>query len=167
LSAGDRPGFSVDLPDVATTGEFGGHLAAALPADTAGWMILLEGDLGSGKSTLARALLRGLGFEGTVPSPTYTLVEPYDVQGRTVYHIDLYRISGERDLPFLGWEDLRDGLMLIEWPERVPALRGHADLLISIDFAGDGRKARLTAITERAARLTKAEGIRGMGLVES
>jgi tRNA threonylcarbamoyladenosine biosynthesis protein TsaE len=117
-------------------------------------MILLEGDLGSGKSTLARALLHGLGFDGTVPSPTYTLVEPYDVQGRTVYHIDLYRISGESELPFLGWTDLRDGLMLIEWPERVPGLHGQADLVIRLDFAGEGRNARITAMTERAARLS-------------
>jgi len=153
LSAGGSPSVSVDLPDVAATGELGGRLAAALPEDTSGWMILLQGDLGSGKSTLARALLRGLGFDGTVPSPTYTLVEPYDVQGRTVYHIDLYRISGESELPFLGWTDLRDGLKLIEWPERVPALRGQADLSISLDFDGDGRTARITALTERAARL--------------
>jgi tRNA threonylcarbamoyladenosine biosynthesis protein TsaE len=143
----------VELPDAAATGQLGRRLAAALPLDTAGWMILLEGDLGSGKSTLARALLRGLGFDGTVPSPTYTLVEPYDVQGRMVYHIDLYRISGESELPFLGWTDLRDGLMLIEWPERVPALRGQADLSIGLDFADGGRNARITAMTERASHL--------------
>jgi tRNA threonylcarbamoyladenosine biosynthesis protein TsaE len=152
----------VELPDVAATGEFGRRLAAALPADTSGWMILLEGDLGSGKSTLARALLRGLGFDGAVPSPTYTLVEPYEVQGRTVYHVDLYRISGERELPFLGWTDLRDGLMLIEWPERVPGLRGQADLVIRLDFAGDGRTARITAMTERAAHLPDAGAATGV-----
>jgi tRNA threonylcarbamoyladenosine biosynthesis protein TsaE len=70
-----------------------------------------------------------------------------------VYHVDLYRISGESELPFLGWSDLRDGLMLIEWPERVPELRDQADLSISLDFADDGRNARITAITERASRL--------------
>jgi tRNA threonylcarbamoyladenosine biosynthesis protein TsaE len=121
-------------------------------------MILLEGDLGSGKSTLARALLRGLGYEGTVPSPTYTLVEPYDVHGRTVYHIDLYRISSESELPFLGWTDLRDGLMLIEWPERASRLRGQADLSIRLEFEGDGRNAAITAMTDRAAGLPDAAG---------
>jgi tRNA threonylcarbamoyladenosine biosynthesis protein TsaE len=122
-------------------------------------MILLEGDLGSGKSTLARALLHGLGFDGPVPSPTYTLVEPYDVHGRTVYHVDLYRISGESELPFLGWTDLRDGLMLIEWPERAPGLHREADLVIRLDFADSGRNARITAMTERAAPLPAAARI--------
>jgi tRNA threonylcarbamoyladenosine biosynthesis protein TsaE len=145
--------LQVALPDVAATGQLGQRLAAALPADTSGWMILLQGDLGSGKSTLARALLRGLGYDGTVPSPTYTLVEPYDVHGRTVYHVDLYRISGENELPFLGWTDLRDGLMLIEWPERVPTLRGQADLSIRLDFGGDGRQAEITPMTDRAGGL--------------
>jgi tRNA threonylcarbamoyladenosine biosynthesis protein TsaE len=116
-------------------------------------MILLKGELGSGKSTLARALLRSLGFDGTVPSPTYTLVEPYEVGERLIYHIDLYRISGEAELPYLGWTDLRQGLMLIEWPERVPALGAQADLQLELDFAGQGRAAKLTALSERAAGL--------------
>lgn len=140
----------VPLPDAAATGALARRLAAALPADTTGWMILLQGELGAGKSTLARALLRALGVEGPVPSPTYTLVEPYEVAGRLVYHVDLYRISAEEELPYLGWAGLRQGLMLIEWPERVAALRQQADLLITLDFEGVGRTATIAALTDRA-----------------
>jgi tRNA threonylcarbamoyladenosine biosynthesis protein TsaE len=143
--------LTIPLPEAGATGELAKRLAAALPADTAGWMILLQGELGAGKSTLARALLHALGFDGTVPSPTYTLVEPYEIDGRTVYHIDLYRIAGEGELPYLGWADLRQGLMLIEWPERVAALRRQADLLITLDFEDAGRRATVTALTLRAA----------------
>jgi tRNA threonylcarbamoyladenosine biosynthesis protein TsaE len=116
-------------------------------------MILLKGELGAGKSTLARSLLRSLGFDGTVPSPTYTLVEPYEIGERLVYHIDLYRISGEGELPYLGWTDLRQGLMLVEWPERVPALAAQADLQIELEFDGNGRRAEVLALSDRAAGL--------------
>jgi tRNA threonylcarbamoyladenosine biosynthesis protein TsaE len=144
---------SVVLPDVAATEALGRHLAERLPPDTSGWMILLQGDLGSGKSTLARALLRSLGHRGPVPSPTYTLVEPYEVAGGIVYHIDLYRIAAEEELTFLGWSDLRGGLLLVEWPERVPRLLEEADLQVALAFAGAGRKAELTAFHDRAAGL--------------
>ena len=163
MSATLGAGGSLDLPDVAATEDLGRRLAAALPLNTSGWMILLQGDLGSGKSTLARALLNGLGFDGAVPSPTYTLVEPYDIHGRVVYHVDLYRISSESELPFLGWTDLKHGLMLIEWPERVPGLRDQADVLIELDFDGNARKADIRLLTERAARLPV---LAGMGPVE-
>lgn len=153
MSSGSGPVRIMELPDATATEALGQRLAASLPADTSGWMILLKGELGSGKSTLARALLRSLGFDGTVPSPTYTLVEPYEVGERLIYHIDLYRISGEAELPYLGWTDLRQGLMLIEWPERVPALGAQADLQLELDFAGQGRAAKLTALSERAAGL--------------
>ena len=82
----------VPLPDAAATEALGGALAQALPADSRGFCILLQGELGSGKSTLARAMLRGLGHDGAVPSPTYTLVEPYSFRDYIAYHIDLYRI---------------------------------------------------------------------------
>jgi tRNA threonylcarbamoyladenosine biosynthesis protein TsaE len=70
-------GQSLILPDPETTESLASALAAALPADAGGWTILLQGELGAGKSTFARAMLHALGHEGTVPSPTYTLVEPY------------------------------------------------------------------------------------------
>lgn len=146
----------MELGDTAATEALGRKLAALLPDDTAGWMILLKGELGAGKSTLARAMIRALGHRGTVPSPTYTLVEPYQLDGRTVYHVDLYRIADARELEFLGWQDLREGLMLIEWPERAAALAGQADLLVELRYRGAGRSAELSGLSERGRALAEA-----------
>jgi len=144
------------LADAAATARLGVRLAAALPANYAGWLILLQGDLGAGKSTLARALLHALGHEGAVPSPTYTLVEPYELPRGTVYHVDLYRVASTAELEFLGWSELREGLVLVEWPERVPALDAGADLRICLDYDGDGRQARLAALSTRGAACLEA-----------
>lgn len=146
---------TVELPDPAATEALGRALAAGLPRDTRGWIILLEGELGAGKSTLARAMLRALGAGGPVPSPTYTLVEPYEIGGRTFYHVDLYRLSDAGELPYLGWSDLDDGLMLVEWPERAPALAERADLRLRLDYAGTGRRAELGARSARGAALLR------------
>lgn len=146
------------LPDAAATTAFGGLLAAALPDDYRGWLILLQGELGAGKSTLARALLAALGHDGLVPSPTYTLVEPYELPRGNVYHIDLYRIASADELHFLGFDELREGLMLVEWPERVPGLVDDADLLVELRYDGDGRRADVTACSERATALLRSMG---------
>ena len=144
-----------DLPDVQATEALGRRLAESLPDDTRGFTILLEGDLGAGKSTLARALLRALGHPGPVPSPTYTLVEPYTIGERTVYHVDLYRLTDGGELSYLGWADMDDGLVLVEWPERVPALASRADLTVRLRYRGDGRAAELVAHTPRAIALIR------------
>ena len=88
----------MELADEAATEKLGRDLIAVLPEDSGGWMILMQGELGAGKSTLARSMIRALGPEGYVPSPTYTLVEPYRVCGMTVYHVDLYRIADASEL---------------------------------------------------------------------
>jgi len=144
---------SVNLADEQATERLAAALARALPDDPAGLVILLQGELGAGKSTLARGLLRALGHRGAVPSPTYTLVEPYSFPESMVYHIDLYRISSVDELEFLGWSDFGDGLRLIEWPERVPGLSEQADLLIELRYAGAGRSAELSALSERGAEI--------------
>ena len=144
---------SLTLPDVAATESLAGALARALPEDAGGWTILLEGELGAGKSTFARGVLRALGHRGPVPSPTYTLVEPYSLRNYPVYHIDLYRIESIDELEFLGWRDLRDGLKLIEWPERAPGLENEADIRITLSYEGDGRTAALEGLSERGTAL--------------
>ena len=144
------------LPDPESTDTLAHQVVAALPEAPNGWLILLEGELGSGKSTLARAMLRDYGHEGPVPSPTYTLVEPYSFQDFNAYHIDLYRIADTSELEFLGWSDLDEGLRLVEWPERAPGLYAAADVLISLSYAGQGRVAELSAQSTRGAELLRS-----------
>jgi tRNA threonylcarbamoyladenosine biosynthesis protein TsaE len=95
----------------------GGKIADTFPQ---GGLVFLHGDLGTGKTTLVRGLLRYLGFTGTVKSPTYTLVEPYNVNGRELYHFDLYRLADPEELEYMGVRDYlsSDVLCLIEWPEK-------------------------------------------------
>jgi tRNA threonylcarbamoyladenosine biosynthesis protein TsaE len=146
--------IKVALPDVDATESLAARLVKILPQDKSGFLLLLQGELGAGKSTLARAMLQKMGIDGPIPSPTYTLVEPYEVSDGVVYHIDLYRLSGMEELDYLGWDDLRDGLILLEWPERVPQLQQQADLLIKLDYDGEGRLATLQDLSDRGRELT-------------
>ena len=142
--------FLADEPATIALAE---QVATQLPAYLAGWTILLEGELGAGKSTFARALIRALGHDGAVPSPTYTLVEPYQLAGKSIYHIDLYRISSEEELRYLGWGELDDGCRLVEWPDRAPGLLADADLRIQLNYAGSGREAELLGLSQRGQGL--------------
>ena len=150
----------VKLPDADATETLGREIAAVLAQNPGARVFLLQGELGSGKSTLARAMLRSLGHTGTVPSPTYTLVEPYFLDRCIVYHVDLYRISSAEELEFLGWSDLSDGIRLIEWPERVPALMAQGDVHIDLQYDGDGRIAELTALSEEGHLLLEQLDVR-------
>ncbi len=144
------------LPDEAATSEFGRRFLEHLPLDLSGWTILLEGELGAGKSTFARALIRAAGHEGPVPSPTYTLVEPYVLPRATIYHVDLYRIASEDELLYLGWNDLDDGFRLVEWPDRAPGLSAHADVAVTLSYAGEGRNIDLKGLSDRGAAVVRA-----------
>lgn len=145
--------MKLELGDEAATQALARRVQAALPAELAGFTILLDGELGAGKSTFARALIHAMGHEGPVPSPTYTLVEPYSLPPNIVYHVDLYRVSSEEELPFLGWGELDDGLCLVEWPDRAPGLGDSADLRIDLAYAGDGRRASLTGLSAKGREL--------------
>ena len=147
--------MSLYLPDEAATIEFADRLHTLLPADIAGWTILLDGELGTGKSTLARALIRSLGYSGAVPSPTYTLVEPYQLPRCNVYHVDLYRVSAEEELRYLGWNELEDGFRLVEWPDRAPALADGADLRLQLSYENGGRRVEACGLSERGKRLAR------------
>ncbi|MBY6203583.1 tRNA (adenosine(37)-N6)-threonylcarbamoyltransferase complex ATPase subunit type 1 TsaE [Halomonas denitrificans] len=102
-----------------------------------GVQVWLSGDLGAGKTTLVRGVLRGLGYQGRVKSPTYGLVESYDLTDVTVHHLDLYRLTDPEELDFLGLDDLigADSLLLVEWPERGRGMLREADVRISIEPA--------------------------------
>lgn len=104
-------------------------------------VIYLQGDLGTGKTTLVRGVLRGLGYTGPVRSPTYTLLEPYELEDMRLYHLDLYRLCGPEELEYLGLRDLLDdrSLLLVEWPERGEGDLPPPGLSIRIGYAGDSR----------------------------
>jgi tRNA threonylcarbamoyladenosine biosynthesis protein TsaE len=144
------------LSDEAATMTLARDLYAAMPDDVAGWTILLRGELGAGKSTFARAFIKAAGHQGAVPSPTYTLVEPYILASGNIYHIDLYRVSDEGELRYLGWNELDDGLRLVEWPERAPGITDDADLVLDLEYAGSSRLARMNALSERGLALIQS-----------
>lgn len=134
--------LSVTAADAEATEAVGTALAAALPAGTHGLLVTLGGELGAGKTTLARAMLRRWGVTGTVRSPTYTLVEPYESDGRSILHFDLYRLVGPTELEALGYRELRASgtLSLLEWPERGGDAIGPPDIACEIAWLGDGRR---------------------------
>ena len=141
------------LGDAAATEQLARDLVSVLPQDMAGWTLLLEGDLGAGKSTFARALIRSMGHGGAIPSPTYTLVEPYDLPGGLIYHIDLYRVSSQDELHFLGFSELGDGFLLVEWPDRAPGLAESCDLRLGLEYCESGRQATVAGVSERGRAL--------------
>jgi tRNA threonylcarbamoyladenosine biosynthesis protein TsaE len=120
-----------------------GATIAALLGKRVGLVIYLEGVLGAGKTTLARGLLRAMGVMGTIRSPTYTLLEPYEVGGRTLVHVDLYRLQDARELEPLGLRDYpaERCWWLIEWPERGAGRLPAADLSVHLSHDGAARRA--------------------------
>jgi len=115
-------------------------------------VIYLQGDLGAGKSTLARALLRSLGVQGAIRSPTYTLVERYPLfDGETpageAWHLDLYRIADAAELDFLGLDEAQVTVWLVEWPEKAGTGLPPPDLHVALETRGSGRGAVLEART--------------------
>jgi tRNA threonylcarbamoyladenosine biosynthesis protein TsaE len=134
--------FAFSLPTEAATEQLGGTLAARLkPGDVVG----LKGELGAGKTTLARAILRAAAAnpDMIVPSPTFTLVEVYDTPRGPIWHFDLYRLEAPEQVYELGWEEaLAEGIVLIEWPERLGKLLPK-HLSVTLEVEGDGRRALL------------------------
>ena len=135
--------LTVPLDDLAATERLGARLASVARA---GDCILLEGPLGAGKTALARAFLReAAGDPGMeVPSPSFTLVQIYDTRIGEVFHYDLWRLDGPGALTELDWEDALDGIVLVEWPDRLGALRPEAALTVTLRLLeGEAREATL------------------------
>ncbi len=124
--------------------------AALAPALTPGLVIYLQGDLGAGKTTLVRGLLRALGHEGNVKSPTYTLIEPYVVSSLHLYHFDFYRFTSPEEYFDAGLDEYftAQGVCLIEWPQKASPYVAPADIEIGLTVSGDGRDAIIRPLTE-------------------
>ena len=132
------------LDSAASCARLGATLAGILPGNA---LVFLQGGLGAGKTTLARGYLHGLGYTGIVKSPTYTLVEPYRIGAREVFHFDLYRLNDPEELELLGIRDYLDSaaLLLVEWPERGQEILPAPDLLLALRIAGRQRHCRITS----------------------
>ena len=142
---------SAFLADEAATLALGGRLAQVIEP---GLYVALSGGLGSGKTTLSRGILRGLGYQGKVKSPTYTLVELYNLSQLDLFHFDFYRFNDPREWLDAGFRDHFDPrtVCLVEWPERARDLLPIADLRVSLNVEGEGRRVRIAAQTEHGKR---------------
>lgn len=141
--------FTLDFADETATVDFGAAIGKVIEP---GLTIYLHGDLGAGKTTLVRGLLRGLGYVGRVKSPTYTLVEPYEMlDGHSaelnLYHFDLYRFNDEEEWEAAGFRDYFNAhsVCLIEWPENAAQLLPAPDIEISFDIKAAGRSVHVSA----------------------
>jgi tRNA threonylcarbamoyladenosine biosynthesis protein TsaE len=137
---------SLQLISSAQTETAAGCFAAALrTVAPAQLCVHLDGQLGAGKTTFARGVLRALGHTGRVPSPTYTLIEPYECAGYRIYHMDLYRLQDGAELEFLGLDEMAGpgSILLIEWPQRAAAYLQSSDIDILLKVIPEGRSLEL------------------------
>ncbi|WP_434986048.1 tRNA (adenosine(37)-N6)-threonylcarbamoyltransferase complex ATPase subunit type 1 TsaE [Vreelandella zhaodongensis] len=136
--------MQVQLNDEVAHVAFGEALGKALEGHG---RVYLEGELGAGKTTLTRGVLRAYGHQGAVKSPTYTLVEPYELGAQRVYHLDLYRLAEPEELEFIGGRDVLadNALCLIEWPSRGEGWLPAPDLRVLLEVVEPGRLVTLTA----------------------
>ncbi|PKH02309.1 tRNA (adenosine(37)-N6)-threonylcarbamoyltransferase complex ATPase subunit type 1 TsaE [Psychromonas sp. MB-3u-54] len=144
--------FKEELVDAEQTVAFGGRLSAACEQPVC---IYLHGDLGAGKTTLARGFIQGLGHIGNVKSPTYTLVEPYELADWQVYHFDLYRLGDPEELEFMGIRDYFSATShcLVEWSERGEGVLPPPDIDLTLRYVDQQRIIELQANTEVGQRV--------------
>jgi len=145
---------SLHLCDEAATLDCGRRLAESSKGKG---IIYIEGELGAGKTTLCRGILRGLGYTGAVKSPTFTLVEPYELGDLRIFHIDLYRLSNPKELEFVGIDDYFSigGLCLVEWPEKGAGYLPADDLWIRLEVADTGRQLTWRSNSSRGKKLSR------------
>ena len=144
--------FTLILENEAATVDMGGVLARLVQQ---GAVIFLHGDLGAGKTTLTRGIVQGLGHTGKVKSPTYTLVEPYELEHCSVYHFDLYRLADPEELEFMGIRDYfeNNSVCLIEWPEKGAGMLAQADLEITMKYDDSARQITIIANNQNGLKI--------------
>ena len=152
MSVSHTPVF---LPDETATAAFAAAFSDGLSAPLTVW---LEGGLGAGKTTFTRSLLRALGFEGAVKSPTYAIVESYPLEAFTLHHFDLYRFASPEEWEDAGLDDLfsPDSVCIIEWPQQGGAFTPPADITVSLNHAEQGRTCTATAHTANGQKSLEA-----------
>ena len=136
--------LEVFLPDEAATVTMGQRLGLACMG---GAVVYLAGTLGAGKTTLTRGVLQAFGHSGAVKSPTYTLVEMYELAEQTVYHFDLYRLADPEELEYMGIRDYfsKHNLLVVEWPSRGEGFLPGPDLSAEVSVIGEGRQITIRA----------------------
>lgn len=145
------PPLTLHLPNEAATLALGADMARILAP---GLVFYLDGNLGAGKTTLARGILRGLGYEGKVKSPTYTLVELYAISRLQLYHFDLYRFADPLEWEEAGFREYfnADSICLVEWPEKAGEWLPRPDVRVQLRMQHGGRAVELKAETEAGKR---------------
>jgi len=153
-----EPHAELNAADATATLDIGARLAHALRhvSSQDALVVHLRGELGVGKTTLVRGALREFGVQGTIRSPTFSLLETYDVEGRVVAHLDLYRLSGD-EVEGLGVRDLlaSGNVLLVEWPERAARGLPEPDVDVQLEYSQQGRRVRIDACTEAGRRLVQ------------
>ena len=140
--------FEKKLENELATVAMGNALAEVIKS---GAVIFLHGDLGAGKTTLTRGIIQGFGHQGKVKSPTYTIVEPYELAAQQIYHFDLYRLADPEELEFMGIRDYfaSNAICLIEWPEKGGMLLAKPDLDITLEYVDEQRKISIIGRTTK------------------
>ncbi|KAA1151663.1 tRNA (adenosine(37)-N6)-threonylcarbamoyltransferase complex ATPase subunit type 1 TsaE [Pseudoalteromonas sp. FUC4] len=146
--------FEFHLTDEVATVSMGNRVADIIEQ---GAVIYLHGDLGAGKTTFTRGVVQGFGHTGKVKSPTYTLVEPYELERANVYHFDLYRLGDPEELEYMGIRDYfsPDAICVVEWPEKGGEFIPVPDLDITLSYVGDERKIVINSASERGVAIVE------------